>query len=36
MLAAFPSCVTPEEQPDQKRAQAIVIRAAQQDKKRAP
>lgn len=33
MLASFSSCVTPEDQPDQKNAQAIIYRAMQQQKK---
>lgn len=32
LLAAFPSCVSPEDQPDQKRAQSIIARAMQQKK----
>ena len=33
MLAAFPSCVTPVEQPDQKNAQAIIYQAMQKKDK---
>ena len=36
MLAAFPSCVTPEEQPDQKRAQSVILQAIQEHKKQKP
>lgn len=34
MLAAFPSCVSPEEQPDQKQAQGIIYQAMQEQKKK--
>jgi len=33
LLAAFPSCVTPEDQPEQKRARSIVAKAIQQAKR---